>query len=201
MTQNWTNDSYYLSHVGQTDLTNMENNFMVLKSLFSGIAAPITPAACQPWFDTAKDILKVRNTNDNAWVGIMHGDISQKIWIYRNSAMSGWTTVAGLEDRVIAIKGGATYATGGSPGGNWSYSHNHKWFNYTLRTAHDQTYNSGGSAISLPMAASKIIVGFRSIDYRATTGGTPISDSWTDNNSMSTYRPAAAVGTLQRLDL
>ena len=84
--------------MGQTDLGNMEKNFAALKSLFSGASQPASMAACHPWFDTSKHVLKVRNDGDSAWYGLMHGDASQKMWIYRNAAMSGWAVDSGVSE-------------------------------------------------------------------------------------------------------
>ncbi len=206
MSQTWTDNSYELGHVGQTDLANMEANLMTLKSMFSGAAAPGSVAACHPWFDTTQHVLKVRNDTNTSWVGLMHGDTSQKIWIYRNTAMSGWTVDASITDRVIAIKGGsqAYNVNGGNTAGSWSYSHNHKWFNYVAAASHDQTYNSAGTAIIIPSYSKNSGSAYYCLKLSRASVDTPpqvFGDSYTNNDTLSTKRPAAAVGTLQTLDL
>lgn len=70
MAQNFTDDCFAGSHVGQTDLQNMENNFACLKSSFSGSSAPSNPVAGMFWYDTSAHILKLRNEANNAWLSI-----------------------------------------------------------------------------------------------------------------------------------
>lgn len=121
MSQLWTEDCFASGHVGQTDLANMEKNFICLRTLFSGLAQPASMAACHPWFDTAKHVLKVRDDGDSTWYGLLHGDTNQKLWVYRNTAMAGWKVDAGVSDRVLALKKvGGTYATGGATAGTWT---------------------------------------------------------------------------------
>ena len=105
MTQSWTDDVFAPGHTGQTDLQNMEDNFQTLKSLFSGDTAPANVVAGMPWFDTAKDLLRLRNAANGSWYGVMHADSAQQIWVYRNSAMSGWTINSSVGDKVLALKG------------------------------------------------------------------------------------------------
>ena len=118
----------------------MEDNFEVLKSSFSGLAAPSEIEAGQLWFDTSKKILKVRNQADNAWLGVMYGNVSFKIWMYLNAAEDGWVQDSGITDRVLGIKGGSTYLTGGTLASSWIIAgnslstagsdHFHKFFDW-----------------------------------------------------------------------
>ena len=61
MAQDWTINTYTPSAAHSADLGNMEDNFEVLKSSFSGLAAPSEIEAGQLWFDTSKKILKANN--------------------------------------------------------------------------------------------------------------------------------------------
>ena len=70
MAQNFTDDCFDASHVGQTDLGNMENNFACLKSSFSGTSVPSNPVAGMLWYDTTNNLLKLRNAANNAWLEI-----------------------------------------------------------------------------------------------------------------------------------
>ena len=275
MSQLWTNDSFAAGHVGQTDLTNMEKNFICLRTLFSGAAQPASMAACHPWFDTTKHVLKVRSDDDSAWYGLMHGDTSQKIWVYRNTAMTGWAVDAGVSDKVLALKGGATYTTGATSAGTWtqpnhvhtgpnhdhtstahthavgSYrgpshthgagtlvgpSHNHFLLDYgghiaSRDPAHQVARQTSGPDVGrLGVIGGAGIIGYNQVQYITNAGGigavtgntaadgtsaiTGDSASTTPgptgaggigatsaNATVITYRPAAAVGTLQYLDL
>jgi len=70
MAQNFTDDCFDPSHVGQTDLGNIENNFACLKSSFSGTSAPSNPVAGMVWYDTTNNLEKLRNAANNAWLEI-----------------------------------------------------------------------------------------------------------------------------------
>ena len=121
MTQDFTEDPYDPDHVADTDLENMEDNFLTLKSSFSGPASPPNPVAGLDWFDTAKKVKKVRNTANDAWLGLMHADASHKIPVYRNNQPDGWLIDSGVTDCVIALKGGSqAYNTAaGAIAGTW----------------------------------------------------------------------------------
>jgi len=211
MSQNWTDDVFAGGHVGQTDLQNMENNFACLKSMFSGGSAPSNAIAGMPWFDTTQKVLKYRDSANAAWLGLMHGDTNQKVWIYRDSTMDGWAIDSAVSDIVLAIKGGATYTTGGVIAGNWAQpGHTHTIPNHyhTLPMGYragnsglwvDQNHTSGtvytqyGYALAADSGDSNTIA---LITYTDGGGGATSSDGTPD-----AWRPAAAVGTLQYLDL
>jgi hypothetical protein len=204
MGQTWTADVYAASHAAATDLQNIETNFLTLHSTFSGTTAPGNTEAGLQWMDTSKKVCKLRNDDDSAWWGLMHGDSSQKILVYRNAAMDGWIVDSGSTDRVIALKGGSTYTTGGQEAGSWTLSgitnanensHTHGTNNPGNHT-HSQFAGSGGYG---PAGGS---------DSNATGGGgghthtTNSADNHTHAiSSDATWRIAAAVVTLQYLDL
>lgn len=213
MSQTWTDDVFSKSHGYDTDLGNMEHNFAALKSLFSGTSQPASMAACHPWFDTTKKVLKVRDSTNAAWVGLMHGDSSQKVWIYRNSAMDGWAIDSSVEDKVLALKGGTTYTTGAATAGSWTLSgmtvtnsHNHQWYNYD-GSSHDESYNSAGTAVDISVTGNPS--GYVHFDVGSGVGNVnPAADYYTTKvgageavGSDATWRAAAAVGTLQYLSL
>lgn len=206
MAQNWKTMSYASGNVAVTDLTNFETNFSVLKSMFSGTSAPSATIAGQPWFDTTKKIMKIRNAANSNWQGVMYGDANHKMWVYLNSAPDGFTYDSGVTDRVVAVKGGSTYVTGGAGAGSWTMSgmstnsntHNHKWYTYV--STYGYSYNDAGNAIAMqnPVHSGGCIISSK---------GDPCglsSDYWakdaTHTHSAITYtsswRPAAAVGIL-----
>ena len=198
MSQGWTDDVFSGAHVGQTDLQNMENNFGCLKSLFSGLSAPANTVAGMPWFDVStKKVLKIRNAANSAWLGLMHGDVSQKIWVYRNAAMDGWVVDSAVTDMVLAIKGGTTYITGGITAGAWTIS--------GLTHTHTGTVSSTTVADHATMTIANAALDFKDGDkYPADIPHTAHGHTVTNADaspSDSTWRPAAAVGTLQYLNL
>ena len=144
MAQDWTTDTYEPTNNFSADLLNIEDNFAALKSSFSGLAEPSTYVPGQFWFDTSKKILKIRNQGDTAWLGVMYGAVSFKIWMYVNAAEDGWVQDATITDRVLGIKGGATYLTGGTLASSWIIAgnelstagsdHAHRYFDWQSTT-------------------------------------------------------------------
>lgn len=227
MSQYWTDDTYAASHTGTTDLQNMENNFQCLKSMFSGSSAPSWNVVGMPWFDTTNKILKIRNSANSAWLGVMYGNSNNKIWMYSNAATDGWTVYSTLNDRILAIKGGtqAYNISGGTAGGTWTYNHTHtlttsengehvhKTKNYTSGED-DQVFDSDGVAVDVTVSSSNQDIGiaveegggggeeetlryFDAKDWYTDVEADHTHTATTANNAMSTWRPAAAVGTLQ----
>jgi hypothetical protein len=212
MAQTFTDNTYDGTHNAATDLENMEDNFAALKSSFSGTASPGSAVTGQLHMDTDNHVLKMYDT---AWRGLMHGDTSQKIWVYRNDAMDGWMVDSSVSDRVLAFKGGTTYTTGGAGAGSWTHGHadtfgdhNHQWYAYTSTSVTAKSYDSAGAPqnISTAVLASGPnyhIAGARNTgDYiilgsRYTAKSTS-PGSVTDNTA---WRPLASVGTLQYLDI
>ena len=68
MTQNWTADCFAAGHVAQTDLQNMENNFVTIKSQFSGAVQPVDAVEGLLWHDTTANLLK--QYHSGAWVTV-----------------------------------------------------------------------------------------------------------------------------------
>jgi hypothetical protein len=227
MTQNWTDDVFASSHNAQTDLQNMENNFQTLKTLFAGSGAPANTEQGLPWFDTGKDLLRLRNAANGSWYGVMHADASQQIWVYRNDAMSGWVVVTSVTDKVLAIKGGsqAYDVTGGTTAGTWQQpghalsnsempSHDHYVSGSTgTDGGHDHSINLFAENTSYNAEGPEIVYNGKDQGFQngyIGTGGNHSHSFSTNSNSAggdsahdhgSGWRPAAAVGTMQRMDV
>lgn len=87
----------------------------------------------------------------------------RKMWIHNSAAPTGWSTVA-VGDRVLAVKGGATYTTGGATAEGATFdameahvhsnAHTHTvgnhyhWLHDYRGATHGWTFNSAGAAIS-----------------------------------------------------
>jgi hypothetical protein len=210
----------------------MEYNFATLKSMFSGSSSPGYNEAGQPWFDTNKKILKIRNQANSTWLGVMYGTTASKIWMYSNSATDGWVVYSSVTDKVLALKGGsAAYnRTGGGVGGSWTQpthrhtistqaNHVHQIRNYRGTNLDDQVYNSSGTAfdmhranidtdtnvyyrIELNKSDSDGEGGYNAYthaaDWYTKVGGSHNHTGYTGNSAgANTYRPYAAVGTMQ----
>ena len=219
MAQTYTINCYQADHVGQTDLANMEDNFEALRSTFSGAGAPANAIAGKQWFDTTQKLLKTRNNANDAWLGVLTGTTSLKMLVYRNTAEDGWAIDSGVTDRVITVKGGATYTTGGATAGSWTLP------NYTLLTAdipaHTHTGTTNADAHTHDVATyTSGNAGTDRVQEINTDDGSPtnataaaLSDSHSHtftsasiggagaHNHGATFRPAAAVVTIQYPDI
>jgi len=133
MSQNWTDDVFALSHEGETDLQNIENNFQAMKSLFSGATFGLSPVAGQPHFDTntsilGQGLLKIRNRTNSGWLGVLalaQESSNGLVWFHGNdmSNQEGWVIDTSItQDRVMALKnhGSGTYTTGRQEAGQWN---------------------------------------------------------------------------------
>jgi len=217
MAQTYTIDCYAAGNVGQTDLANMEANFEALRTTFEGAGAPANAIAGKQWFDSAQKLLKIRNEANDAWLGVLTGTTSLKMLVYRNTAEDGWAIDGGVEDKVIAVKGGATYTTGGATAGSWTLP------DYTLLEAdipdhaHDETTDAGGKSSLNAYAGTTGTEGTSVLDTGGNNGawlsGLIENASHTHtfttasyggdgaHNHGATYRPAAAVVTIQYPDI
>lgn len=210
MTQTFTDDSFAAGHAGLTDLQNIENCLVSLKSSFSGAGAPSDAVAGMPWFHTTNKILKIRNNDNDAWLGVLYGPATLKTWIYANAATDGWVVDATVTDRVLSLKGGtqAYNANGGTNAGTWTYAgitngtesatHNHKWYDF-VAGGHDKD----GSGTVIVAGAGE---DYTYIPVQSVAAASLSEDMYTGNESAThthtissdaTHRPAAAIGTLQ----
>lgn len=164
MSQSFTLSTYASGSNYSADMLNIEGNFAALKSSFSGVSAPASaadsPVAGQFWFDTAKKIMKIRNSANNGWLGMFYGNASFKIWMYRNAAGDGWKIDSSITDKVIGIKGGSTYTTGGvSNVGTWiitgntlsttGSTHTHKYLDYQGGTTYKSWQSDGTTQVTM----------------------------------------------------
>ena len=202
MSQTYLDGSPDLTHDAAEDLTTIRNNFAALKSFFSGLNPPPTMGACTPWYDITNHVLKVRDDADSQWFGLMHGDVDQRIWVHRNAVMTGWALYSSAADCVLAVKGGSVYTTGGIGGGSWSISgltfanHTHT---YSQTPYHSHTYERFGRVRGA--IGSGDYWGIDTVSTSAVGLGTCTTDGASTSAvySAGTWRPAAAVGTIQRL--
>lgn len=77
----------------------------------------------------------------------------RKIYLYEDSSPTRWSIVSGTGDKMIGVKGGATFTTGGTSAGSWTVTgwdnstHLHKsWY---WSNPYGYTWNSGGSAFAM----------------------------------------------------
>lgn len=111
------------------------------------------------------------------------------MWFYLNAAPAGWTEVAALGDTLLAVKGGATYTTGGAGAGSWDLP------NHTLTVdetpAHTHTYTMPNAPESKRKTAGSLCV------TGTTAGATTSSIGGGGGHSHgSTWRAAARVGII-----
>ena len=201
MSQTFVSDLYNYADVVNTDMSNIEDALNTLKSMFSGATQPSNTVSGMPWYDTTNNLLKVRNAANSEWYGVMHGDTSQKIWIYRNTAMNGWAVDSSVTDKVLALKGGSNdyNISGATTGGDWDgFTHTHTVDGHTHTfTSNSHDHDIGGSGDADQYSGKATGIG---VDTSVVTGTTDTSGTLTSNapnETYTTWRPAAAVGTLQ----
>jgi len=158
--------------------------------------SPTEPAESNPgdpWFNTAKKILQIRNAGDTKWLGVMYGDSDNKIWMYSNVATDGWLTYGSVVDKVLAVKGGseAYDALGGTEQGTWT------------QPGHTLTIDEMPEHIH---GMGRCCARWGGLNFNAAPGladvvpDTDPTGGDESHNHGTTYRPEAAVGTLQYPD-
>lgn len=226
MSQDWSTNVVDWSGVtAQTTMNNIELMLATLRSNFSGSSAPANLVAGNFWFNTATghEGMRIRNADDDAWLKILEGDASSKVWFYRNDTCEGWVVDTSVTDRVLSIKGGsnAYNVNGGNTAGTWTQpdhvhdmnSHTHSMGSHThdLADGGDSSYAPGEAIVKSAGSGNMHIGAGGGSGYKkaAYTTGAPSSVN-TATPSISdtlgaataiTWRPAAAVGTLQYPDL
>lgn len=202
MAQDWESNTYQIDHIAEVDLQNIEDNFATLKSSFSGTSSPSGSVYGQLWYDTTNHYMKVRSSTGNSWKALMIGDNTTPMWMYVDSTPVGWVAVGGTTvDHVIAIKGNATYTTGGTTQGSWitnlshnhtitavNMSHNHKWIKieqFGTNQHKHQVWNVSGTPVDID-GSSEVGGGFGIKNH--TTIGTDelVNDAWTMTQNMTT---------------
>jgi hypothetical protein len=221
MSQVYVDDVYQFGGQAVSNLAAIENNFAALKSMFSGASAPADLVAGMHWFHTTKKALKLRNNANDAWLGILQADASHKLWVYRNTAPDGWAIDSAVVDCVLALKGGtnAYNANGGTQAGTWTQPDctlteaNLPAHTHGEAAAHSHTTTFYGNAIEGSGTPGYTAIGYNNGTtwYVFNVVNPPTSSngahthtsvgSGTAHNHGTTYRPAAAIGTLQYMDL
>ena len=168
----------------------------------SGVSWPVQASAptgedAEPgdaWFDTANKLLRIRNEGDTEWLGVMYGNTDTKMYVYSNVAGDGWVVDAvSAQDVILALKGGANAynVNGGNTAGTWSQpGHTH------TGGAHTHTVGSIGASEWGP---GDVVASIHGGPPAATGSGGAVASG--SSNTASSYRPSAAVGTLQNLDV
>lgn len=212
MSQDWVANLYTTATVGDTTLSNMELMFATLKTSFSGASSPGSPNPGQLWYDTTKKLLKHRDYGDTAWRGVLAGSALLKLWIYANAAQEGWAIDSSVTDRVLALKGGSTYTTGGANAGSWTIggltkdAHTHSLSAHVhSMQGHTHTLPTSNEALGQPQANYTLNNTVTGGPSTSNTGGASpdVTGAQSDAGitSDATWRPAAAVGTLQYPDV
>ncbi len=199
MSQHWYANTPHPDNQYDTDLNNVRAMFETLRTNFSGSSAPSNAIEGMLWRDTNKKLLKLRGVS--AWFGLMHGSVNQKIWVYRNDTDEGWVIDSTVTDRVLAVKGGgqAYNVNGGSLAGTWTVptpDHRHT-ISADGGHSHERGVNVGtnrGWSITAHDSTDHYIT--NAVGNHSHSGNTGYATT-----SVSTWRPAAAVGTLQYMGI
>ncbi|MGA2823648.1 MAG: hypothetical protein ABSE72_08995 [Bacteroidales bacterium] len=145
----------------------------------------------------------------------MVADGSHKIWVYRNTAPEGWAIDSSVTDVVLALKGGsqAYNANGGTQVGTWQQAghslsiaelaiHSHPGDPHGHTFYVDEGGGTVGGTSSIPMGGQNAAnTDNGSTDSGGTGSSTGSTGSGAAHDHGNTWRPAAAVGTLQYLNV
>lgn len=143
-------------------------------------------------------------------------ETGRRLWLYEDTAPTGWTYLASIVDRVIGVKGGsnAFNVAGGNQAGTWAQpnhthtgpSHNHKWYVKNATGTYDESWASDGeSKHDLVANIDKTGVA-RGISSKQAT---PLNDQYTklegtgatsNSATANTWRPYGAVGIIVQKD-
>jgi len=117
----------------------------------------------------------------------------RKLWLYENTAPTGWTYQSGLTDVVLAVKGGsnAYNANGGTSAGTWTQPDHSLTIPEMPPHDHSIAFSRSGYA-----GAGGALERFCS-NSDTDTG---IQGSGDDHNHGTTYRPAATIGIIVAKD-
>jgi len=226
MSQNYSDTIFSESHEADDDLTKIENNFIVLKSGFSGDTFEDKSSNqydIEPfmrWSDTHNKVPRIVNPDygqdsffdsgtEEPFLGLMFGDKKQKIWVYRDDTIDGWVIDDTVEDIICGVVGDSvdTYNTGGNIQGTWDLgyaAHSHCILTASVSTKSEKTFDSNGDEQDIPYVAANesaaLGIPVISDGYEPQHSREFSRDLYTDmssSNQTSDWRPAAAVGTLQ----
>ena len=221
MTQNFNDQCFARGHKpASSDLDAMEVNFAALKTMQSGPIDPSSPAAFMLWGDETEKFVRMRSHSNSMWQGLFHGDVDQKMWVYKDSAMAGYAVDSSVGDKVLSIKhkdGTGTYAVGGDDTqGTWNIplDHLHQWYKSYHPAAPDRVWNEDIEEIELS-GLGLTEAGYYVEALFETHGawvGKPypplespaalVGNCYSSKHTQSVaWRPLAATGTLQYLDL
>jgi len=124
----------------------------------------------------------------------------RKLWLYENTAPTGWTIVS-VTDKVLAVKGGSgDYNINGgntSSGTAWCAPHIHQWYINYDSSSDDASYDLNGIANPISGTDNKDS-GKYGIGAESGEANALHSDYYTSDisSSSSSYRPPAAVGII-----
>jgi hypothetical protein len=197
-------ETYDGGRIAATDLQRIEDNFAYLRVSFRSGSAPSDPGGLLSglegviWWDSTKKNFKGRS--DSAWRALLSASTAFKLWVYLNAADDGWVVDSSVADMVLALKGGATYTTGADTAGSWQVSgltraeHSHTDGTYKANHSHGmtriQSYLGGW-----PDTIQDCPVSTDPTNADITGASGPQSNATINSNE--TWRPEAAVGTLQ----
>lgn len=114
----------------------------------------------------------------------------RRMWLYEDAAPTGWTYMASIADRVIAVKGGsnAFNVVGGNQAGTWTQlNHTHTGPSHTHTTSRTTFYQPGYHESTMDVTTCTV----------TGSGGTGTTSNGAPANS---WRPYGAVGIIVEKD-
>lgn len=108
MAQNYDDNASAWGNPTDSDVAKIKNNFAALKSTFSGASQPPNPVAGMWWYDTAANILKLRNKTNTAWLNVW--DFANNKPIIANNTLADFN--AALKSPAAGTEGFRKLGTG-----------------------------------------------------------------------------------------
>ena len=215
----------------QDCLEQIELNQNIIKSNFADDEVPGTneldeyvAVGFMRWGDEENKLLRIFHpdydtslfdSSKEELLGLMFGDENQKIYVYRNDTMNGWVIDSNVTDVLMGIESSApdgTYEMAGGKYGSWVTStqqHKHRVLIATaVGTSSEKMFDENGDEIDVPwvdVGASPVGYTFE-VEGNEDNGYSSCWDWYTSTSeSQQTgeddYRPSAAVGTIQYIQL
>jgi len=184
-----------------TDWYEVFRNYHSASTTEQGVVELATEAEALVGADTTRAVTSKGLVDAINALAVLAWDAEGKVWMYRNDAAPGMTLIAGLTDKVLSLKGGsnAYNVDGGNPDSVETWT----WPSYTLQVddmpSHDHELIASittEAQVGFIMDNNRVDVGEGSRVDTEPTGG-----DGAHSHGGTTFRPSAAVGTLQGPDV
>jgi len=192
----------------------VDNTTTIVVSYINNIQDAVEALEAKVGIDGVGDGTKLDYKISKFW----ESDSPRKVYFYNDTAPTNWSVVSAVGGKIVGLKGGATYSTGGASAGAWTITgwenntHTHRY--YYLSGDVSYTYTSGGSAQAMTTYGytaegarglmmrvfNTWCVGSWYLMYVLTGTYAYVQDYTHTHSHAGSWRPAGAVGILAQFD-